>query len=330
MLYFSKHFEKFEEYVEKFLLNDFIEKNDTVAIKLHVGEEGNRCFLDASFANTIARLVKNKGARCFFTDTSTYYKKKRHIAVDHVFLALEHGFTEVPFIQSDGIYEEGIKVKTKGILNEVYIAKLYEYVDKVIVLTHPTGHRLTGFGGAIKNIGMGTATKKGKLITHRVVDLVVDYEKCTGCKICVEKCPYGAAVVENGKRRPELDKETCMRCPVCMEACPQKAIKLVNLENLCRALASVCYAFLKLVGKENVRYVSVAKNISNRCDCSTMSEVIEEDVGFFMSDDLVAIDSATLEKIKTDFFALHGVNPWVQIEEAERLGLGKREEVTEI
>lgn len=322
IVYFAKDFSRFEKVINSIGFLDFIKKGDIVAIKLHIGEKGNKCFLDPWFGNVIAKLVKKRGGKCFFTDTSTYYKKKRHIATDHVFLALEHGFSEVPFIQSDGIYEEGIELKSRGLLSKVYIAKIYEYVDKVIVLTHPTGHGLTAYGGAIKNIGMGVATKKCKLLQHRTVDLVVEEEKCIGCKICVNVCPYNAPVIKNGKRKPEMDKETCMRCPICRDACPQKAIKLVNVENLCRALVSVCYSFINFIGDENIRYINVAKNVSNRCDCSVVSKVIKDDVGFFLSNNIVAVDAATLEKINIDFSFLHKVNPWAQIEEAEHLNLG--------
>jgi hypothetical protein len=293
----------------------FIDKDDLVAIKLHVGEHGNVNHLDATIANELAEKCPGK---VFFTDCSTYYTKKRHNAVEHMLLAKEHGFTSVPFIQSDGLGKtDGIELESKGILDKTYIAPIYAEVDKVIILTHATGHVMTGYGGAIKNIGMGCATKRGKLEQHRLVDIKID--GCIGCGKCVKVCPYDAVVFENRIRTGQ--NENCMRCPACERECPANAIKLYNKDKLCRALASVTWSFLNLVGKENVKFITVANKITERCDCSTTSVVVEEDKGLFFSDNVVEIEKAVLNTLTTNFKAKHGVDPWVQIVEAERLGL---------
>ncbi len=323
VVYFTPDPEKFSYALEKTGFLGFIKKDDLVAIKLHVGEHGNKYFMDPAFANTLAEAVKKKGAMPFFTDTSTYYKRKRHNAVDHIELAREHGFTSAPFIQSDGLgFSEGIPVDTEGIIDKINIAPLYREVDKVIVLSHATGHALAGIGAGIKNIGMGCATKKGKIAQHRTARLSLDTEKCTGCGICAKVCPYGAAVLENGKRALEKDKETCMVCPVCTDRCPEKALSIENKENVCKALASACLAFHKIVSIENTRYINIAMNITDRCDCAAVSEPVESDIGIFLGDDLVAVDAALLDMLKTDFKAMHGPDPGIQLMEAEKLGLG--------
>lgn len=304
---------------------DFISKDDVVAIKIHVGEDGNKYFLNPKFVKVIVDEV-SKIANPILTDTSTYYKKKRHVANDHIKLAKEHGFDFIPFIPSD--IKGGFDVETDGILKTVEIASLYKEVDKLLVITHCTGHILTSYAGAIKNIAMGMATKNGKLIQHRTASLKIDLKKCNGCENCTRFCQFGSPIIKDGKRIGE--KDNCMRCPDCELLCPQKAVKLEKLSNLSKALASTCYGFLKFFGKENIRYLNFALNITNRCDCASVSEIFSDDIGIFASNDIVSIDTACLEKMNLDLEKLWSINglvgdnPFSQIIEAEKLGLGSR------
>jgi len=332
LVYFTRKEKNFEKLLDESKILDFIEENDIVAIKLHVGEVGNKNHLNPELVKIISEKIKEKGAKPFLTDTSTYYKQRRNNAIDHMALAKEHGFDFAPFIQSDGLGTiEGIEIESKGILKKAYIAPLYEEVDKVLIMTHVTGHLLAGVGASIKNIAMGCATKKGKLEQHKAISLGIDKKKCTGCALCAKACSIGAVVIENGVRVHEKEKD-CMNCPGCVDSCPNSAITLGDKTDLCRALASCAYSFQKLMGKEKIRYINVALAVTEKCDCAKGgSPILEKYIGIFASDDLVSIDKATFDSLKTDFEKLFSVSAFVQTSEAEKLGVGSQKyEIKEI
>ncbi len=325
-------FGKFRKLLEASGVVDHIQKGDLVAIKLHVGELGNPHHLKPGYVRYLVDAIIERGGKPFITDTTTYYKASRHNALDHHHNARMHGFTyettHAPFIVADGLgFEEGIVVPTEGEMESVHLAQLWEQVDKVIVFSHCKGHPQSAFGGAIKNIAMGCATKAGKLEQHRMVGLEVDLSKCDGCGVCLDKCPDDFPVIENGARITSKESEECMRCPICHAECPTKAIELVDRERMPKALASTAKAFLDLVGTDNVSYISMATNITWGCDCfAAPGEIIAPDIGIFASNDIVAIEKAFLDKAGTEVFEkAHGLSPLIEVEEAARLGLGKLE-----
>jgi len=301
---------------------DCVEEGDLVAIKLHVGELGNPYYVQPFFVHDIVRRVKEAGGKPFLTDANTYYQAQRNNAYDHMVTALTNGFNMAPFIVADGLRGENYKtIKTKGILNEIEVAGVIMKADAMIVVTHDKGHELSGFGGAIKNLGMGCTSQAGKLRQHRAVDLEIDESKCIGCGKCNEVCPMGLPEIVGKKAR--IISPLCMRCPFCAEACPTCAIKLVGKENLGRALASAAYGVLSTFKSKKVSYVSFAKDISQYCDCLPgPGEVIMKDVGIFASDSPVSIDGAFLKMIDYKVFndAYH-VDCMLQIKEAKDLGI---------
>jgi uncharacterized Fe-S center protein len=301
---------------------DCVEEGDLVAIKLHVGELGNPYYVQPFFVHDIVRRVKEAGGKPFLTDANTYYQAERNNAYDHMITALTNGFNMAPFIVADGLRGENYKtVKTKGILNEIEVAGVIAKANAMIVISHDKGHELSGFGGAIKNLGMGCASQAGKLRQHRAVDLEIDESKCIGCGKCNEVCPMGLPEIV-GKKARNISP-LCMRCPFCAEACPTGAIKLIGKENLGRALASAAYGVLSTFKSKKVSYVSFAKDISQYCDCLPgPGEVIMKDVGIFASDSPVSIDGAFLKMIDYKVFndAYH-VDCMLQIKEAKDLGI---------
>ena len=299
-----------------------IEKGDLVAIKLHVGELGNPYYIQPFFVHDIVRRVKEAGGKPFLTDANTYYHAQRNNGYDHMITALTNGFSMAPFIVADGLRGENCKiVKTKGILQEIEVSGVIAEADAMIVVSHDKGHELSGFGGAIKNLGMGCTSRDGKLRQHRTLGLEIDTSKCIGCGKCKEICEWHLPEIIEGKARN--NSPLCMRCPICIEACPTDAIKFVGKENLSMALASAAYGVLRTFEKEKASYVSFAKDVTEYCDClSSPGKVLMKDIGIFASNSPVSIDAAFLNMIDCRIFndAYH-VDCMLQVQEAKAIGI---------
>jgi uncharacterized Fe-S center protein len=301
---------------------DCVEKDDLVAIKLHVGELGNPYYVQPVFVHDVIRRVKEAGGKPFLTDSNTLYHAQRSNAYDHMNTALTNGYNMAPFIVADGLRSENYQtVKTKGILKEVEVSGAIAEADAMIVITHCKGHELSGFGGAIKNLGMGCTPAAGKLRQHRTVGLEIDTSKCIGCGKCKEICELHLPEIYEGKARNTSPR--CMRCPMCIMNCPMEAIKFTHKENICRALASAAYGVLSTFKKDKVSYVSFAKDITQYCDClPNPGEIMMKDIGVFASNSPVSIDAAFLAMAdyKTFNEAYH-VDCMLQVKEAKALGI---------
>lgn len=301
---------------------DYIEKGDLVAVKIHVGELGNPYFVQPFFVHDIVRRVKEAGGKPFLTDSNTYYHAQRHNAYDHMITALTNGFNMAPFIVADGLQGENYRlIKTKGILQEIEVSGAIVEADAMIVVSHCKGHELSGFGGAIKNLGMGCTSRAGKLRQHRTVGLEIDTSKCTGCGKCKEACVFDLPEIIEGKARNT--SPLCMRCSVCLNICPMHAITYINKENLSKALASAAYGVLSTFKSRKVSYVSFAKDITQYCDClPNPGEIAMKDVGIFAADSPVSIDGAFLELIDYRIFNDEShVDCMLQVKEAKALGI---------
>jgi uncharacterized Fe-S center protein len=301
---------------------DCVEKDDLVAIKVHVGELGNPYYVQPFFVHDIIRRVKEARGKPFLTDANTYYQAQRNNAYDHMITALTNGFNMAPFIVADGLRGENYEiVKTKGILNEIEVGGVIAEADAMIVISHNKGHELSGFGGALKNLGMGCASQAGKLRQHRTVGIFIDESKCTGCGRCKEACPMELPEIFGEKSRNI--SPLCMRCPFCAEACPKGAIKLLDKENICKAIASAAYGVLSTFKSKKVSYVSFAKDITQYCDCLPgPGEVLMKDVGIFASNSPVSIDGAFLNSIDYKIFNnAYNVDCMLQVQEALKLGI---------
>ena len=301
---------------------DCVKKGDLVAIKLHVGELGNPYYVQPLFVHDIVRRVKEAGGKPFLTDSNTYYHANRNNAYDHTMNALMNGYHMAPFIVADGLKSESFrKVPTKGILKEIEVSGAIAEADAMIVITHCKGHELSGFGGAIKNLGMGCTPHAGKLRQHRTVELEIDESKCIGCGKCKEACEMGLPDIVGMKAKNT--SPLCMRCPFCSAACPRSAIKLVHQDNICRALASAALGVLSTFKKGKVSYVSFAKDITQYCDCRpNPGEITMKDIGIFASESPVSIDGAFLAKADYKIFNdAYGVDCMLQVQEAKALGI---------
>ena len=277
---------------------DVIQPGDKVAIKLHVGELGNPNYIRPFFLKQIVDEVKSRGGKPFLTDTCTYYPLLRNNAVDHMETAVANGFGFAPFIVADGLMSEnGVSVQSPDpLLSEVEVAGAIYQADAMIVVSHLKGHGLSGFGGAIKNLGMGGVTKKTKLEQHRLLDLVIDEEACQGCGTCVDACWFDLPRIENGCA--VIDSPWCMRCPICSTACPEGAITLQNRERLPQGLAVAAKAVIDTFAPGKVSYLNFAVDVSTLCDCAPASgEIMASDIGIFASSSALSIDAAGLQYI---------------------------------
>ncbi|MBU1488024.1 DUF362 domain-containing protein [bacterium] len=348
--YHKNLFAKFKELLIKAGLPKIIEKDDLVAVKVHFGEMGSSRFLRPIWARELARILQLGGAKPFLTDTNALYKGSRSHAIDHLLTALSNGFgfsaTLTPLIIADGLRgTSGVEVKIdKKHFEKVEVAEGAYLADALVVLTHFKGHGLTGFGGTIKNIGMGLTTKTGKCKIHTDTGPVMDEELCTGCGLCARWCDAEAIKVIDTKAK--IDKRLCTGCGQCLVSCPNKATKIdwgavsskVAQERICEAALAV------IKDKEKRFFLNFLLDITPDCDCCPHSDAsIVPDIGILASLDPVAIDQAGVDLVNAScglkdtalkrnfakgedkFKAIHpNVNWGIQLSYAEKIGLGSR------
>ena len=274
-------------------------ENKFVAIKIHFGEPGNLAYLRPNYAKTVVDMVKKLGGKPFLTDCNTLYVGQRKNALDHLEAAYENGFS--PFstgchvIIGDGLKgTDDIEVPVEGgeYVKTDKIGRAIMDADIFISLNHFKGHEAAGFGGALKNIGMGCGSRAGKMEQHRSGKPSVDTEKCKKCHLCAKNCAHGAiSFDDNGKAH--IDHNKCVGCGRCLGACNFDAIYNNNNhanELLNKKMAE--YSKAVLDGRPNF-HINLVLDISPYCDCHAENDVpILPDIGMFASFDPVALDQA--------------------------------------
>ncbi|MGD0235100.1 MAG: DUF362 domain-containing protein [Syntrophorhabdales bacterium] len=340
---------KVESLLERMRVGRAFKKNDLVAIKLHFGELGNCAFLRPVFLRTIVEKVKSMGAQPFLTDTNTLYKGSRSNAISHLDTAVHNGFDYAcvgcPIIIADGLRgANSVKVKVPGeVLKEVSIAREIAEADRMIAVTHFKLHELSGFGGALKNIGMGGASREGKLVQHSTLAPQVNVENCKGCKVCFDYCPVQAISLK--QKRATIEGRICIGCGECIAICPEGAIEIQWTDDVdLFQKKMVEHACGVLQAKKNTIFLNFIMDVSPACDCYPCNDApIVRDVGVLASFDPVSIDAAsadlvnneeslpgtvikrTLKKGQDKFRAVYPSVDWnVQLDHAEKLGLGER------
>ncbi|MFO8062286.1 MAG: DUF362 domain-containing protein [bacterium] len=307
-------------------------KNNLVAVKVHFGEHGNLAFIKPAYLNFICQHIEEEGGRPFLTDTNTLYRGERSNSVSHIKNALFNGFGNYPIIIADGLRGESYEeIEINGEMSKTaYIGSDIYYSDGLVIVSHFKGHDLSGFGGAIKNIGMGGASKKGKLSMHSNIHPNVNEDKCIGCMICSQWCNYDAIEKKNDKSH--INPDRCTGCGLCIETCPQGAIKInwdIASDDMQKRLAEYAYGAVK--GKKCI-YINFVQDITPSCDCFPYSDKpVAPDVGVLVSGDPVAIDRASYDLVNEKagrkvFEEIHeSVNCLVQLEHGEKTGLGSNE-----
>lgn len=310
--------EMFKRLIEKANGFKILGKSSACAIKLHVGEDGNVNYVDPEYVKVIKGMMNATGTSCFLTDTTTLYSGRRHRADLHIGLAKEHGFDFAPFIVADGLLgDEYIEI------NGAKIASLFSHINTMICVSHFKGHLNCGFGGALKNLGMGCASKGGKLDMHSKSKPYIDVEKCTRCKKCFEYCLFNAIVEKNDDM--VIDNAKCTGCCGCMSVCADKAIRFqwdAASDDIQKGIAK--YA-ASVIADKRVFYINFLINITPNCDCFHTNEpVINPDIGILASFDPVSLDKACYDMIKKPLDKLHpDVDSQVQIEFAEKYHAGE-------
>jgi hypothetical protein len=309
-----------------------IPAGEKAVIKMHFGEEGNTGYVKPGY---IKVLTEKLPARAVLSDTNTLYRGKRMNCRDHLKLAEEHGFTRKNtgvdvFIPDDTLEKNVARIDiNENFVKTAKIAKHFIDADVFISVAHFKGHMMTGFGGVLKNIGMGCATREGKLEQHTDMSPHVSLDACIGCGKCAEICPAGAIEIAGGKAR--VNTEKCIGCAQCIAVCPAEAMSVeweAGGETIQEKMAEYAKAVLGSA-KGKAIHVNFAVKITKECDCLAKDDPrIAPDIGIFVSLDPVSIDKAcldfTVKAAGRDI--LHEVHPerdgMKQLVHAAEIGLG--------
>ena len=274
-----------------------------VAIKMHFGELGNMSYLRPNYARAVVDYVIAHGGKPFLTDCNTLYPGSRKNALEHLYCAWENGFTPLtvgcPVIIGDGLKgTDDIAVPVRGgeYVKEAKIGHAIMDADVFISLTHFKGHEMTGFGGAIKNIGMGCGSRAGKKDQHCNGQAIIDPEKCRGCKRCLRECANDGLVYDGVNKKMTINADNCVGCGRCIGACNFDAIDFAHnaavAELNCRMAE---YAKAVVDGRPNF-HISLVVDVSPTCDCHSGNDApMLPDVGMFASADPLAIDQACVD-----------------------------------
>ena len=274
-----------------------------VAIKLHFGELGNLAYLRPNYAKTVADLVKELGGRPFLTDCNTLYVGSRKHALEHMDTAYTNGFspfsTGCHIIIADGLKgadEAEVPVEGAQYCPTAKIGRALMDADIVISLTHFKGHEEAGFGGTLKNLGMGGGSRAGKMEMHSDEKPSVNHKLCVGCGACSRICAHNAPVITN--KKCTIDHDRCVGCGRCLALCPKDAIE-PSLDAKAEILNAKIAEYSKAVcaGRPNF-HISIVRDVSPNCDCHSENDApIVPDVGMFASFDPVALDVACADAV---------------------------------
>ena len=311
---------------------EIVTESSLVSVKMHFGEMGNIAYIKPAYINYICDYIKGLGGKPFITDTNTLYKGMRSNTVDHLNNAFFNGFGNHPLVIADGMRGESfVEIKSEGdIFKSLFIAADIFYSDVLFCVSHFKGHDLTGFGGAIKNMGMGCAARKGKLAMHSSLCPSIDKEKCIGCFECIKWCESKA--IERINKKAFINSEKCIGCGLCIDVCKYGAIKIkwdTESSDIQRRIAEYASGAIK---KGRTIFVNIINDVSPQCDCySYNGHSLVNDIGLLVSTDIVAIDEASYNLVnersgRNVFKEVHKkINPEIQLEHAEKIGIGKRE-----
>ncbi len=277
--------------------------NKYAAVKIHFGEPGNLAYLRPNYAAVVVKVIRELGGKPFLTDCNTLYVGGRKNALDHLDAAYQNGFS--PFstgchvIIADGLKgtdEELVPIEGGEYVTQAKIGQAIMDADIIVTLNHFKGHEATGFGGALKNIGMGCGSRAGKMEMHSSGKPSVNQDVCVGCGRCIKICAHDAPKITDGKASIDIDK--CVGCGRCIGACPMDAVAPTGYhanDILNKKIAEYSKAVLQ--GRPNF-HINLVVDVSPNCDCHAENDIpIVPDVGMFASFDPVALDLACADAV---------------------------------
>ena len=348
---------KLKKLIKKAGLADLDLDGKFVAIKMHFGEMGNISYLRPNYARAVVDVIKDLGGKPFLTDCNTLYPGSRKNALEHLYCAWENGFTPLtvgcPILIGDGLKgtdEVEIPVAGGEYVEKAKIGRAVMDADVFISLNHFKGHENAGFGGAIKNIGMGCGSRAGKCEQHISGQPTINEDLCRGCKKCMALCANDGLIFDETTKKMSVDKDHCLGCGRCIGACNFDAISFEDFHAprlLNCKLAE--YAKAVLDGRPHF-HISLVVDVSPNCDCHCENDApILPNIGMFVSKDPLALDQACVDACmaatpmpgsqlydrmqRPDFHDHHDhfknstpESEWKScLEHAEKIGLGTRE-----
>jgi uncharacterized Fe-S center protein len=343
---------KLEALLDLMRFSDRFEKDEWVAVKTHWGSHGAFRIVPPVMIRKVVEAVKETGAKPFVTDTV------RIMGLDYIDVANQNGLNHLscgaPVVLADGLFgKDSILVTAGPILRSIAVASAIHDVPAMVVCTHTKGHINAGYAGALKNLAMGCVSsrhrdqgwKKGRggMHCHGEMGLQWNPELCTFCEQCRNICPLHAIDFRDGAF--VADQNSCWHCGRCSRVCQEGALTLPQDDvTFQKSLAESAAAVLSTFQPGKVVYVNFLYEIQPECDCMPVADVpVIQDQGIMASDDIVAIEQASLDMLRTAFplpqsaaddagirpgdDVMARLNPrpmQIQIDEAERLGLGTR------
>ncbi len=295
--------DKLERLIKKAGIEQIDFENKFTAIKIHFGEPGNLSYLRPNYAARLVQFLSGKNAKTFLTDSNTLYLGRRSNAVDHIQSAMENGYNPIavpcPVIIADGL--KAIDYREIPIDGEycksARIGAAIADADIILSMTHFKGHEQTGFGGTLKNLGMGSASAAGKMELHSSSKPIIDTESCTSCGQCVKYCA-SEAVTLNDKKKAAIDYEKCVGCGQCVAVCQFDAAQVVwNSSSDITNYKIAEYSLAVVKGKPNF-HISFIMDVSPLCDCWDHNDAaIVPNIGIAASFDPVALDKACADLV---------------------------------
>ncbi|MBE6391200.1 MAG: DUF362 domain-containing protein [Lentisphaerae bacterium] len=308
-----------------------------IPLKLHFGERGNRTYIPQSCYTGVIDLLESRGSKLCYAETTVLYGGSRANGENHRKLAADHGFDRLPVVIADGNSGEdavSVKVPNGRHFQSASLATLLAKSEQTVVLSHFKGHMLAGFGGAMKQLSMGFASKGGKMAMHLGVKPRIRTWLCKSCGLCAKRCNENA--ITKGEKSYIIDPEKCIGCGACYSICPHHSVSILSLGGLWNALTGgrvfreklIEYALAAHTGKKNI-YINFCINITNGCDCEPhpMRRCID-DIGIFVSLDPLAVDQACYDAVAAKGKKFRGKE---QLHYAEKIGVGTTEyEIVEL
>lgn len=305
-------------------------EGENIIVKAHLGEYGNLNYIRPPIIGAVVEELKKTGAKPIVFDTTTWYRGSRHTSEDYRETARKNGFTEETIGCPLAFSDESVKIDGLRLYDKIGVAKKITGADGMVVVSHVKGHEDASFGGAIKNLGMGAVDSETKKLAH--TESRPHYGGgCVECGACEKACPYGIITVSG---EPRISLNGCYGCNACVRACAQGC--LTSRGSVREFIAEAAAAALSGFAGKRVVYLNALVDASRHCDClasraDDFGGVLYPDIGFLVSDDIVAIEQCTLDLInkatenENFFLSQNQTDPLEQVEAAEKLGLGSRD-----